>query len=327
MGDYKSNFCNINTGVPLLFLIYINDFHISSNLFQFIMYADDTTLLAKQSNFNSDNNVSINSELEKISKWLHLNKLSINASKSKGMLFQHRQKKVNLPVIKIDNCTVNYVNEFNFLGLVLDKHLSWSNHVTYISSKITRNLGIINRLKQYLPTYILKILYNSLVLPHLHYCVVIWGKQNDKILKLQKRAVRIISIAKPFSHSDPLFKKLRILKINDIYELNLLKLYFKIAKNMLPIFFSNFTNKHLSSSHSHNTRHSHKLKNVRPSSEGFKKCTRYQMINLVNSSDKLILDKVYTHSITGFVNYIKNVTLNSYYEICTINNCYVCGLT
>ena len=107
IGGTSSPLRTINTGVPqgsilgpLLFIIYINDLHMASDKFNYIVYADDTTLIGNISNFKSINKQcsitdNINIELDKICDWLAVNKLSLNASKSNYMIFHHRQKNLN----------------------------------------------------------------------------------------------------------------------------------------------------------------------------------------------------------------------------------------
>ena len=63
-------------------------------------------------------------------------------------------------------------------------------------------------------------------MPHINYCFLLWGHANKRIFKLQKKAVRIIYKERRLSYTDPIFKDLNLLKINDIYRLQLLKLYF-----------------------------------------------------------------------------------------------------
>ena len=80
---------------PLLFIVYINEMHTISNKFYFISYADDTTLISNISKFKFDD-ITSNAELIKISNWVAVNKLSLNAKKCHSMLFHHRQKNCNL---------------------------------------------------------------------------------------------------------------------------------------------------------------------------------------------------------------------------------------
>ena len=139
--NVNSDHQKISTGVPqgsilgpLLFMIYVNDLHNSSKLFQFILFADDTTLLTKK----GINNNLINRELCKISIWFKVNKLSLNVPKSKCILFHQPQKKIIEPEIIIDGNKIDCVNNFNFLGLIINKHLNWNNHIDHISLKISR---------------------------------------------------------------------------------------------------------------------------------------------------------------------------------------------
>ena len=84
-----------------------------------------------------------------------------------------------------------------------------------LSAKIAKTVGILNTLKHVLPTNILKMIYNSLILCHLNYGILLWGAQhnaNDKLHKLQKKAIRIITSSNFLAHSEPIFKQLHLLK-------------------------------------------------------------------------------------------------------------------
>ncbi len=119
------------------------------------------------------------------------------------------QKHIRCPKRKIDQIEIEHVKDFNFLGIVIDEQLNWKSHVEYISCKITRTNGIINKLKHYLPLHIKLSLYNSLILSHINYGILACGHESNRILKLQKKAVRIISASKYNSHTEPLFKELK----------------------------------------------------------------------------------------------------------------------
>ena len=195
----KSSILHLKTGVPqgsilgpLLFLIYINEFPSASNYFSFIMYADDTTLSSTLPNItNSHDQIIaeqlINTELNKIDEWLRCNKLSLNISKTKYMLYSMPQKQTPRMSIKIGTTCTEQVYNFNFLGIVLNSNLKWGNHINNVSNKCTRVIGILNKLKKVLPTRIKVLLYNILILPHLTYGINGWGFNCTIIKTLQKK--------------------------------------------------------------------------------------------------------------------------------------------
>ena len=94
---------------------------------------------------------------------------------------------------------------FNCLGQIMDEHINWKCHVENISNKCSKTIGVLNKLKYFLPLTIKLILYNSLILPHLNYGIMTWGYKCDGINKLQKKATRIVSLSKYNAHTEPLF--------------------------------------------------------------------------------------------------------------------------
>ena len=199
----------------------MNDIIHSSNCFNFIIYADDTTLNSTL-NFIQDNNdgldmeSKLNVKLQKANDWLKVNKLSLNVEKTKAMVFHTPQRKVQKPKIFLENNEIEFVEKFNFLGIWLDTNLNWNGHIDVISRKISKTIGVINRLKHFLPQNILLTLYNSMILPYINYGLLSWGWKANKLIKLQKKSVRIITNSKYNSHCDPLFKRLKILKAPDL---------------------------------------------------------------------------------------------------------------
>ena len=170
--------------------------------------------------------------------WLKANRLTLNVNKTIYMLFSKRKN--NLPGeinLRINNNDIESVTEFNFLGLYLNSKLSWDTHINVIGKKISRAIGIIKKLKLIFPQKILISLYNTLILPHINYCLLSWGSSNaaECIFLQQKKAIRAISSASHNAHTEPLFKIFNILKLNDIFNYRLLTFYYNLRHNKVPL--------------------------------------------------------------------------------------------
>ena len=114
--------------------ININDLITVSNKLHFIMYADDTTIYFNLEDFNQEKlENEVNNELRRVSEWMTLNKLSLNASKTKSMTFHRAQKKVNQLTLKLNGQNIEMVSSFNFLGITLDQNLSWKKHASMVT--------------------------------------------------------------------------------------------------------------------------------------------------------------------------------------------------
>ena len=174
---------------PLLFIIYINDFHKSSDRLSFIHFADDSSIFFSHPNPNYLLGT-INTELNHICDWIKANKLSLNLQKTNFMLFSNSIS--TLPgQVMLNNTVIEKVTQTKFLGVTIDEKLTWKPHTDNICKIISRNIGIINKLKSYFPIRILLTLYSTLILPFLNYGVLAWGNslitQLQKILLLQKK--------------------------------------------------------------------------------------------------------------------------------------------
>ena len=153
---------------PLLFLVYINDFPNTSKVFNFLMYADDTTLYCCLEDIQSDNKKQVLNNEFRVHSWLNANKLSLNVRKTKYMIFRkHKNNNIGELNLRISNDTIEHVNEFNFLGLHLNSKLNWDTRVNIIEKRISRAVGIIRKLQLIFPRTILLSIYNALILPHI----------------------------------------------------------------------------------------------------------------------------------------------------------------
>ena len=158
-------------------------------------------------------------ELGKISNWLAVNKLSLNASKSNYMVFHHIQKQCNpdsTPILEINRTQIKLVREFNCLGITTTEYLDWNSHTIKIANKLSRAIGIMHKLRKLIQMQILKLMYSSMILPHIYFGITAWGFTCRRVYGLQKKAIRIITKSKFSAHTETLFRELSLLKVNDI---------------------------------------------------------------------------------------------------------------
>ena len=122
------------------------------------------------------------------------------------MLFNNSHSDINLPQLLLGNESLEKVNEFKLLGIIVQNNLQWTSHIHAISMKIARNIGIfLLSIKNCVHIEILTLVYNSLILSNIQYGIIIWGSTFDPhlypILTLQKKALRITTSSHPLAHS------------------------------------------------------------------------------------------------------------------------------
>ena len=198
---------------PLFFLVYINDISRASPLLRDILFADDSNqFITDQTRAGLYRKANL--ELAKVANWVAHNKLTLNYDKTEFIEFSRSKPFSNDDfTLQINGKPIKKVDECKFLGVYIDSKISWRSHINKIISRISQTVGIIGRAKSFMNSTQLGLLYNTMVLPHLQYCIINWGNfkydsniaLKNKLLTLQKCLVRIISNAHRISHADPLF--------------------------------------------------------------------------------------------------------------------------
>ena len=155
-------------------------------------HADDITLISILENFGPTNNakeleLNINEEISKVVTWLQSNKLKLNVFKSKFMLFYKHSKVVPKLNILVNGNPIVQVEDFNYLGITLDQHITWTPHIKKIPIIISRVIGILRKLKRTFPQYILRTIYNSLIHSHLICGLNLGGLNINKLPHYRKK--------------------------------------------------------------------------------------------------------------------------------------------
>lgn len=193
-----------------------------------------------------------------VTNWFTANKLHLNSKKPTAVLFRPYQKNTceNPNGIMLLNNFIPFAESALFLGIVIDCNLSWSHHIDSTCRKLARGTGIILKLSHFLPKNILLTIYNSLVLPFISYCSIVWGNASavhiNKIFIIQKRIFRAIDHKSKLDHSRPIFYRYSSLTIFDIVKFQISVFMYQFSKNLLPNSFVNYFSTY---SHSYSTRH------------------------------------------------------------------------
>ena len=236
-----------------------------SNKFKFYLFADDTNILYAEKNFKTLE-VTVNAELRNFCDWLTSNKLYLNTKKSNFLLIHPYQKRASYhPNISIfDNEKNRFANleskdYIKYLGVLIDKNLSWKFHIDAVATKISKIVGLITKIRHFTPRRVLLNIYQALIQPYLTYGLVSLGQSSkanlNKILTLQKRALRMIYFVHSRAHAIPLFIDANVLPLAFLYYESVSNLMHVVSNNNTPLNILNFFQK-LSVVHSCNTRSS-----------------------------------------------------------------------
>ena len=145
--------------------------------------------------------------------------------------------------ISIDGVNLQKVDSLKFLGVCIDHQITWKDHITYISNKLSKSIAIIYRASHVLDTNTLYCLYNAIFKPHINYCIELWGntyKNNtNPVFNVQKKVMRIVCHARSLDHTSKIFCQLDILKIYDLIDFNTCIFMYKVFHKLVPLTLQN----------------------------------------------------------------------------------------
>ena len=123
----------------------------------FYLFADDTNIYY-ESNSLIDLEKTINKELENLYLWLNVNRLSVNIDKTNFIIFHPYNKPIKQHVtIKINKKAINERKSIEYLGVLVDSSLSWKYQISNLTTKISRAIGIMYKLRPFLPLNVMKM--------------------------------------------------------------------------------------------------------------------------------------------------------------------------
>lgn len=243
IGDAFSDYRDVQIGVPqgsilgpVLFLLYINDLPEICTNAMCLLYADDTAIVVRQKS-GEEAQKTVDELMPRLSRWFAANYLTLNTKKSFSQNYSNTsQFKVK---VCIDGCDIAESKEVRYLGVMIDASMKFTSHINLTANTISRNIGIISRIRYFIDEKIAYLLYNSMILPHLNYCCLIWGvnyaSQLQRLIILQKRAVRLIIQIYPPMSSKPVFQQFKILKIPEIAKMQMVMVMHKFLISELPV--------------------------------------------------------------------------------------------
>ena len=267
MGNIESPTTCVRHGVPqgsilgpLLFIAFINEFPLHVSSAQINLYADDTTLTAT-ANFDSVGVLqsSLTTAISEVDQWATANKLPLNEGKIKVLTITGKRLSTRINhdlAVVVNEKQLENVRCAKLLGQEIDHELTFIPHVKKLSKNLSQRIGILKRIKHCLPLKHRLIFYNTMIRTVTDYVNVVWTTCDclNRVLKLQKRAARIILDADCQASSVKLFNKLNWIPFFEQAKLTKCCIIYKLLQGHLPTYLKSLL-KLTSNTHSRQTRY------------------------------------------------------------------------
>ena len=184
-------------------------------------FADDTAISFRGVSVDELIN-NVNMVLNDLSVFTSLSMLAVNVKKTSFMVFSRIGKPIDLGGrILFSGNSLEQVNLMRYLGFYLDCNMSWKRHSDLVASKVARGLGIIRRLKHFVPGRVMLLLYHAIISPYISYGCMLWASNffgNFRHLQvLQNKAVRLIGgYVKETNNTVACFRKLKVMDVGQV---------------------------------------------------------------------------------------------------------------
>ena len=217
----------------------------------------------------------------------------------------------------IEQCGHNYKNtSIKFLGIMIDDRLSWTDHITYVKSKLIKIIALISQIKKHFPSHLKIMVFKSLFMPHLLYGIATYGHSNEtKVLfKYQKWGIRSATNSHIKCHTNSIFAKNNILKFRELYEHTILLYLKKTFENIGPAVMNEIFPHKITRTHIYFTQQM-------PTNKKLDKFPNLTFPILWNSNK---FRPIPVLSVTSFGKHVKKIMMERYNYICKIKQCFNC---
>ena len=226
---------------PLLFQIFANDLSLFAGSAHVVQYADDTQLIISGKRNSLPQLISrLEDSLSSLDDWFHYHGLKVNTSKTELILFGSRPNCRNLnPIsVRFRQETVPERPTVRNLGVLFDKHLTWDAHVSALVKKCYGILIGLAHVRHSIPSNLLPMVVNALVISHIRYCLAVFGngslKNMHRLQKIQNFALRVISGRRKFDHISDVRDDLGWPTVPQLYEQHCFTFIHKILRSGEP---------------------------------------------------------------------------------------------
>ena len=214
--------------------------HIYNNI---DMFPDDSTLYTSGHNVDEIQH-SLQTSLNAVTIWCEDHRMVTNTAETKYMLISTKQRRHHLRnnqlAITLNDKQLQQVKQHKVIGVDVDENLQWREHVIGVFKKVYQTLALFRRIKHVLPKWSKIMFYNAYIMPHLDYCITVWGDWSDlnKLVKQQKQASRKIFDCHYLTPSKDMFCKLKWLPMNDWVKYRRATMTFKAINGNAPYYIS-----------------------------------------------------------------------------------------
>ena len=272
----------------LLYAIYANDMGLYVDDVEIIQFADDTQLLVTgQKKHLAGMITTLERALRQISDWFNENRLKVNASKTQMIVFGTKAMLKNQPAISVKFCgtAIQESRVVKNLGLYMDRHLTFVDHVDHVVAKCSGGLMALTHAKHCLPEATIKPIVTALVISIVRYCVAIYGTctktELHRIQKIINFSARVISGKKKFDHISAVLKKLNWLSASQLAQYHRAHLIRKVISSELPETLHAIVTA-ADYKHEHQTRHNNQLRLPAIRTETGRRQLAYSGVKLYN---------------------------------------------